>query len=60
MEKPNLIYVMADQLRYHFCGYAGDSLAHTPNLDSFADSLWYRDNWIEDRIIMRTATRGGE
>jgi hypothetical protein len=24
--------------------------------DTFAPSTWYRDNWIEDRIIKRTAT----
>ena len=34
--KPNLIYIMADQLRYQSCGYAGDQYAITPNIDSFA------------------------
>lgn len=34
--KPNVIYVLADQLRYQSCGYAGDSRAKTPNLDAFA------------------------
>lgn len=34
--KPNIIYVMADQLRYQSCGYAGDEKAHTPNIDEFA------------------------
>jgi hypothetical protein len=24
--------------------------------DTFPESTWYRDNWIEDRIIKRTAT----
>jgi arylsulfatase A-like enzyme len=24
--------------------------------DTFENSTWYRDNWIKDRIIMRTAT----
>jgi arylsulfatase A-like enzyme len=34
--KPNLIYVFADQLRYQSCGYAGDELARTPNMDRLA------------------------
>lgn len=34
--RPNLVYVFADQLRYHSCGYAGDELAHTPNIDRLA------------------------
>ncbi|NQU20645.1 MAG: sulfatase, partial [Candidatus Nealsonbacteria bacterium] len=35
-ERPNLIYVFADQLRYLSCGYAGDRRAHTPNIDRLA------------------------
>ena len=31
--RPNLVFVLADQLRYASCGYAGDPLAQTPNLD---------------------------
>ncbi|MDR0719096.1 MAG: sulfatase [Treponema sp.] len=33
MERPNLIYIFADQLRYQSVGYAGDSKAQTPNID---------------------------
>lgn len=36
--RPNIIFVMADQLRYQSCGYAGDEKAHTPNLDRLATS----------------------
>ena len=32
-KRPNLVYVFADQLRYQSCGYAGDTRAHTPNMD---------------------------
>ena len=35
-QQPNLVYVFADQLRYQSCGYAGDTRAHTPNIDQFA------------------------
>ena len=35
-QRPHLIYVFADQLRYRSCGYAGDLLAHTPNIDHLA------------------------
>ncbi|MEJ2704486.1 MAG: sulfatase [Sedimentisphaerales bacterium] len=34
--RPNIIYLLADQLRYRSCGYAGDGKAHTPNLDALA------------------------
>ena len=33
---PNLIYVLADQLRYQSLGYAGDLKALTPNIDRLA------------------------
>jgi arylsulfatase A-like enzyme len=35
--RPNLILVLADQLRYQSVGYAGDVKAHTPNIDRLAD-----------------------
>lgn len=35
-KKPNLVYVFADQLRYQACGYAGETRAHTPNIDRLA------------------------
>jgi arylsulfatase A-like enzyme len=34
--RPNLVYVFADQLRYQSCGYAGDEFARTPNIDQLA------------------------
>jgi arylsulfatase A-like enzyme len=34
--RPNLVYVFADQLGYHHCGYNGDEHAHTPNIDRLA------------------------
>lgn len=41
--KPNLVIVVADQLRYQSCGFAGDALAGTPNIDRFAkQSLSFR------------------
>lgn len=43
-KRPNLLYVFADQLRYQSCGYAGDSVAHTPNIDGFArESVNFRN-----------------
>ena len=36
-KKPNIIYVMADQLRYDMLGYAGNYKAITPNLDRMAE-----------------------
>ena len=36
VKRPNLVFVFADQLRYSSCGYAGDTLARTPNIDRLA------------------------
>ncbi|MDR1637907.1 MAG: sulfatase [Treponema sp.] len=35
MDKPNLIYLFADQLRYSSLGYTGDRRAQTPHIDRF-------------------------
>lgn len=35
-DRPNLVFVCADQLRRMSCGFAGDRRARTPNLDRFA------------------------
>ena len=36
-QKPNIIYIMADQLRYDMMGYAGNYQAITPHLDRMAE-----------------------
>jgi len=36
VQKPNIVFVFADQLRYQSLGYAGDVKAKTPNLDRLA------------------------
>ena len=36
VKRPNVIYILADQLRYQSVGYAGDVKARTPNLDRLA------------------------
>ena len=36
MNRPNLLFVFADQLGMHHCGYAGATAARTPNIDRFA------------------------
>ncbi len=42
--RPNLVYVFADQLGFHHCGYAGDVQARTPNIDRLAaGSFSFRD-----------------
>lgn len=46
--KPNLVIVLADQLRYQSCGFAGDTKARTPCLDAFA----------KEGVIFRNAVSG--
>jgi arylsulfatase A-like enzyme len=36
MNRPNIIYVLADQLGYQHCGYAGSPQTHTPSIDRLA------------------------
>jgi len=36
MQKPNVIYIIADQWRAHATGYAGDPDVLTPNIDRLA------------------------
>jgi arylsulfatase A-like enzyme len=45
-KKPNIIYVMVDQLRYDALGYSGDQKAQTPNLDILASQSMNFDNTI--------------
>jgi arylsulfatase A-like enzyme len=35
-QKPNIVFVFADQLRHDRLGYAGDTRAYTPNIDRLA------------------------
>jgi arylsulfatase A-like enzyme len=35
-KKPNIVFLLADDLRWNALGYAGDKLAKTPNLDALA------------------------
>ncbi len=35
--RPNLIFIMCDQLRFDCLGYAGHPLVQTPNLDRLAE-----------------------
>ncbi|MBD3253552.1 MAG: sulfatase-like hydrolase/transferase [Candidatus Lokiarchaeota archaeon] len=35
-DKPNLIYIFADQLGYSRCGFTGDKTARTSNIDNFS------------------------
>jgi len=35
-KRPNIVFILADQLRYQACGYTGDKNAHTPNIDRLA------------------------
>ena len=36
MKRKNLVFVLADQLRLQSCGFAGETRAYTPMLDTFA------------------------
>lgn len=44
MNKPNLVYVFADQLRWVSVGFNGDSYARTPHLDRLAETCENMEN----------------
>lgn len=45
-ERPNLVFVFADQLRADVLGYAGDKKAKTPRIDEFANSSFNFNNAV--------------
>ncbi|NHE58197.1 sulfatase family protein [Cyclobacterium plantarum] len=45
-KKPNIIYIIADQLRASALGYAGDPNANTPNLDQLAQKSFNFKNAV--------------
>lgn len=45
-KKPNILFVLADQLRQCSVGYAGEEPVQTPNIDAFAASGTIFDNAI--------------
>lgn len=51
MKQPNLVYIFADQFRYFSCDYAGDRLAHTPNIDQLAAEAVDLHNAISDHPL---------
>lgn len=51
MNKPNLVYIFADQLRYSSVGFNGDNLAHTPNLDMIADNCMNMTNCVSGHPV---------
>jgi len=51
MNRPNLIYIFADQLRYKSVGYNGDTQAKTPNIDAFAQESTIMDNAVSGHPV---------
>jgi arylsulfatase A-like enzyme len=43
---PNIVFIMADQLRYQALGYAGDDKAITPNIDKLAAECTDIENFV--------------
>lgn len=56
IQRPNLIIIVADQLRRESCGYAGDERAITPHIDRLADDGMSFDNYVVNTPVC-AATR---
>ena len=46
IQRRNVVLIIADQLRYESCGYAGDAKAITPNIDRLAATGISFDNYV--------------
>ena len=57
VQRPNLIMLIADQLRYESCGYAGDAKAITPNIDRLAEQGISFDNYVVNYRFARPHER---
>lgn len=56
IQRPNVLLILADQLRYESCGYAGDQKAVTPNIDQLAADGMSFDNYVVNTPVC-AATR---
>ena len=56
--RPNLVFVLVDQLRLQSCGYAGDPRARTPTLDRLAKSGMSFSNAVSSSPATRTMLLG--
>lgn len=43
-EKPNIIFILTDDQRFDALGYAGNTWAHTPEMDALAEAGTYFEN----------------
>lgn len=51
MNKPNLVYIFADQLRFQSLGYNGDKFAITPNIDKIAGECMVMENAVSGHPV---------
>lgn len=49
--RPNLLFILADQLGYQRCGYAGDKKARTPNIDKLASQAANFQNAVSNMPV---------
>ena len=49
--QPNLLFILADQLGYHRCGYADDKKARTPNIDKLASQAANFQNAVSNMPV---------
>ena len=55
-DRPNIVLLLADQLRYQSCGFAGDARAITPNIDAIAKAGINFKNYVVSTPVC-SATR---
>ena len=49
--KPNVLFILVDDLGYHDLGFSGSTFYETPNIDSLAkESVWFKNGYAASRV----------
>ena len=50
-KKPNVLFILVDDLGYHDLGFSGSAFYETPNVDKLAEqSVWFKNGYAASRV----------
>lgn len=51
VQKPNVLFILVDDLGYHDLGFSGSTFYETPNIDALAkESVWFKNGYAASRV----------